>query len=549
MGLFNFGKDKKEAVSDVKTLEPKGEILTGYGAVTYGGHQPVIKKIWDGEKTSGELGVIIDNVPDFYRLRLRSLDAYVKTDIVKIIIDRKLQWVIGTGLKFEAEPNKEILKAEGIVLPENFYNLVESRFKTYFGSVNCDYSKEQSLHGIAWDCKMGADVGGDMLVVVRIENGYPNIQLISGEFVCTPLEYMIDPLPNGNYIENGIEFNERGEHVAYHVKKRSKDALIDEFERIVAKGEKTGLRLSWMVYGDKLSPDHKRGVPVISPILEKVNKIDRYTEAAISKAEQAANHVMAIEHADYSTGDNPFQDIIKAKFTKPNADGTETDSFGLSDSVANRLAISVSGTVTNLPPGASLKSFNTDIESNYGEFFEANFKNICASMGVPYEVALQSYNSNYSASRAAINGFGYIVDIDVDDISKQFYKPIYNIFLYTEVLRNKINLEGFLKAMITGDFMLIEAYSGCRFVGKKMPHIDPLKEVKAIRSALGDKSLGEEPLMSLEQATEQLGYGDWRENYEERQEEQEIINKTNVKDATISTIDNTGDPVGSQTEV
>jgi len=552
MGVFDFFK--KGADSETKIEEPKSEVITGNGGVFYGGgYQPIVSKVWDGEKTGGELGAVVKNVPDFYRLRLRALDAYTKTDIVKIIVDRKLQWIIGTGLKFEAEPNKTILEMEGIILPDDFYKITEARFKTFFGSVHCDFSKQQGLTGLAWDCKQGTYLGGDTLVVVRIENGYPTIQLISGEFVRTPINNLTSILDNGNYIECGVEYNDRGEHVAYHVKvldANDKSNLLGKYERIPAYGEKTGLRMAWLVYGEKLSQDHKRGVPEISQILEKVNKLDRYTEAAVSKAEQAANLVYSIEHdAQYGTGENPLADMVAKKFTKKLDDGTEKDGFALADGIANRVAQTTSGIALNLPPGAKLHDFNTNIETNYEQFFEANFKNACASMGIPYEVALQSYNSNYSASRAAINGFGYIIDIDIDDIATQFYKPIYRIFLYTEILRNKIEAPGYIKAINTNDFMVVEAYSNCRFVGRKMPHIDPLKEVKAVREALGDKLTGTPPLISLEQAAEMLNYGNWQENYEESQEEQTIINQKNVKDATIVTVDNSGTGVGSQTQV
>lgn len=37
--------------------------------------------------------------------------------------------------------------------------------------------------------------------------------------------------------------------------------------------------------------------------------------------------------------------------------------------------------------------------------------------------------------------------------------------------------------------MALEAYAQCRFTGKNMPHIDPLKEVKAISEALLGNSI------------------------------------------------------------
>ena len=135
---------------------------------------------------------------------------------------------------------------------------------------------------------------------------------------------------------------------------------------------------------------------------------------------------------------------------------------------------------------------------------------------------MQMYNSNYSASRAAINSFGYVVDLGRDKFSEDFYKPIYKLFLEVEVLKNKVPANGFISALQNNDFMIIEAYSQCRFIGKNMPHIDPLKEVKAIKEMI---DLG---IISREQATEDLNKGDWETNNEKIINENEIIFKPEI---------------------
>ena len=67
--------------------------------------------------------------------------------------------------------------------------------------------------------------------------------------------------------------------------------------------------------------------------------------------------------------------------------------------------------------------------------------------------------------------------------------------------------------------MALEAFTTARFQGLKMPHIDPLKEVKAVREMIAEN------LISKEQATEILNIGDWWENIEKINNEQEYINK------------------------
>ena len=83
---------------------------------TYGPSYPIVSRSFDGEKTLGELGVVVDSVIDYKRLRLRMYDSYLKTDTSKILVDKHVDWTIGSGLKLQSEPNETVLEMEGIIL-------------------------------------------------------------------------------------------------------------------------------------------------------------------------------------------------------------------------------------------------------------------------------------------------------------------------------------------------------------------------------------------------------------------------------------------------
>jgi len=82
-----------------------------------------------------------------------------------------------------------------------------------------------------------------------------------------------------------------------------------------------------------------------------------------------------------------------------------------------------------------------------------------------------------------------------------------------------LDSDGYDRAVATNDEMALEAYYSSRFVGKKMPHIDPLKEARAIRTLLKDDS----PLISREQAAEMANGGDWISNYNKYKKENSNI--------------------------
>ena len=469
---------------------------------------PILTDVWDGEKTPGELGSVYDTMPDHLKLRLRAYDMHLKTDIVRIITGKFFKWVVGSGLKLQSEVNQTVLGMYGISEDyPKFQKETEALFNLYAGSKYSDYNKKDWLHKKANDGFKTAFLGGDALCVIRFNQYGPNIQVIDGQQLCNPLD-----AGDGVTVRDGIEMNAKGEHIAFWVKVDGKL----EPKRIKAKG-KNGTLMAWMIYGEKARIDHHRGIPVISSILEKVAKLDRFVEASVSKAEQVANVVYSFEHNVDGTGE-----AINFS-SKVNTGKTKETSFEKSGRTANQMRQSTSNQVFNLPPGATLKSLSSQSETTFNEFFRAVFVTLCAAVDIPEEVALQKYEQNYSSSRAAINGWEHIIEIYRQEFAKKFYEPFYRAWLEWNILSGNIKSKGFITAINDNNYMALEAYFSARFTGKKMPHIDPAKEAKAIRILLGDEST---PLISYEQATEDMGKGSWEENYNKFiEEDKKIIKK------------------------
>jgi capsid protein len=503
----------------LNTPQPKEQkIESNFSSGDFSPWQPlVLNQAFDGEKTPGEMGAIVNLIPMHQALRARAYEADLKTDVIKIITGRFFKWVVGTGLKLQSEPNEVVLRSEGINDSLiDFRKITEARFQVYSGSTFSDYSHQTNLHERAEEAFRSAFLGGDCLIICRIENGVLNTQVIDGQEVVNPDKdsYYTDAKNAGNYIEQGIEISEKGEHVAYFVRMRKIKEI--SIERIVAKGKTTGRTFAWMLYGTKHRINHQRGIPQISSILEKVSKLDRYTEASVAGAEERAKIVYAVEHNRDSTGENPIIDAMKKNFNPGDA---IQDSYKLAETVTKNIKLTTEKMAFNMPIGSKLSMLDSTQELQYEPFFRGVFVQLCAAVDIPPEVALQQYNSNYSASRAAINGWGYIVDIYRKKFSNNFYKKIYALWLEVEILKGKIDAPGYLKASEEDNYMALEAYTSARFTGNNMPHIDPLKEVKAIREMLGDPANGIPPLINLDKASELLNQGDWLENLQKYLEE------------------------------
>lgn len=516
MAWWNRKSKKEEAVVETghPTTDPNSVHYIGGGNI---GYNPILFDVFDGEKNPGELGAVYDTLPDHIRLRLRAYDMNLKTDIVKIITGKFFKWVVGSGLKLQAEPNETVLGMSNVTEDyPTFKKEVEALFNLYASSKYSDYHSKDYLHEKASEAFKASFLGGDCLCVLRVDKFGPNIQVIDGQQVESPLDEINKA--TGNRIESGIELNKKGEHIAYWVRVKEDGATITH-KRIKAINSNGNL-MAWMIYGDKARIDHHRGVPVIASILEKVAKLDRYVEASVTKAEQTANVVYAFKHKINSTGENILKESLTAK--KDNGDGTSETIYEQNGKIAAMFRQSVNGQVLNLTPDSELDALSTENETTFNDFFRAIFVALCAAVDIPEEVALQKYEQNYSSSRAAINGWEHIVEIYRKKFAKKFYEPFYRLWLEHSILKGKIKSNGFLTSKLGGDFMAMEAYYSARFTGKKMPHIDPLKEAKAVAAMLGDTKT---PLISREQAAELLGAGDYNENIKKFVEEEANLPK------------------------
>lgn len=469
---------------------------------------------YDGEKNLGEIGPIRSYLPDYKALRARSWQSFLESDVTQIIMNRWITWVIGEGLTLQAEPNKKALEIMGITVDTNeFSEKVEALYSLYADARESDHARMQTKNEISSDVLKNAIIGGDCLVILRFENNTPTIQVVDGAHVETPLGKGSDTFPmkleNGNRIENGIELSSKNEHVAYYVKRAG---VLGVYDRVEARSPKTGLLMAFMVYGNRYRLDNHRGIPLISVVLETIKKLERYKEATVGSAEERQKIAYVIEHALGSTGENP----LLAQMAKVSGfDGNEnfpTDSAG--QDLANKIAATTNKQTFNLPIASQIKSLEGKGELYFKDFYTVNFDIVCACIGIPPNVAMGKYDANYSASRAAIKDWEHTLNVKRKMHSNQFEKHVYSFWLHIIILKNVVQAPGFLQAWLGGNWMGIEAYIKARFAGPNVPHIDPLKEVQAVRLKLGTTGAAL-PLTTLEHATRELNGGGSDENMEQ----------------------------------
>lgn len=496
---------------DQKAVAPRQPRPSAY----YEGHlygSGVYNLPYDGEKNPGELGPVINYTVNHDILRMRSWQLYLESEVCQTVIKRLSRWVIGNGLKLQAEPQKEALLSEKINIdPEQFNKVVESRFRLFANSRTADYANMKNLHDLADECFINTKVAGDMLVVLRYLNGV-KVELIDAAHIRTPLDAQFTggeyKSTNGNRIRNGIEMNKRGETVAYHV--RTATGLEVKSKRIPARGAGSGNLMAYMVSGQKYRKDSNRAMPLLSVVFETIKKMERYKEAMVGSAEERAKIAYFIIHGKNSSEEDPFADNILKKGDVRDTDNV-VDASAEGERVARTVQMTTNKTTVNMPMDADIKSLEADNELYFKDFITTLIDLVCAAVDIPPNVALSKYDSNYSASRAALKDWEHTLMVERKKFYDQFYLPIYWFWLDTEILSNKIDAPGYLQARSSRNIMALEAYRFARFVGANVPHIDPEKEVRAQRLALGQLA-DAIPLTTVEAATEALNNGDFKNN-------------------------------------
>jgi capsid protein len=539
MKIFGYDfsvKKEKKAEAPVEKYTSEHTYKEAFLELTRAGFGQSFVLPFNGEKNLGGIGPVESYFIDYDGFRCRSWKAYLDNGDAQTILRKHLLWAIGSGLKLNSEPAVKILKQYKInINAQEFNDVVEARFALFANSVESDYSGMQNLHQQSGTCFLDSKIGGDMLCILRTINDNLTLQLVDGEHLQNPFEgssYIQNANTEGNIIKNGIEINKYGAHVAYYVRSQglnkggTDDMTLDfETERIPAKSKSSGLDQAFLVRGLNYRKDNVRGIPLLAAVMETLAYMERYKEATLGSAEETAKIIYTVEHGPLSTGEDPMMSMAKI------ARGQQGDKMPIDadgNAVANKISVSTNKMAVNMPRDSHLKAFSGGKEIYFKDFYSVNAEAVCATVGIPYPVAMSKYDSSYSSSRAAIKDWEHTLNVVRKDFTYQFYSKIYAYWLDLEILKGNIDAPGYLEARLKGNTSVLAAYRCARFVGAAVPHIDPLKEVEASRAKLGATGV-DAPLSTVERETEALNSGESYGNIEQYALELKKIRDAGIK--------------------
>ncbi len=430
----------------------------------------------DGEKYPGGYGVTNLLAMDYWTLRARSVELFRTNIYARGILRRLVRNIINTGLFLEATPEPGILGIDEDTLAD-WSEAVENRFQLWEHSPElCDYRGRMSFGQLQQQAKLTALVAGDVLVVLHQDpvTGLPLVRLESGSSVQQPLATDLRLAP-GHKLCHGVELDAQERHVAYWILRHDAD-LRQRQERITAV-DASGRRKAWLVYGSDKLLDDVRGEPLLAIMLQSLKEIDRYRDAVQRKAALNAALAMFIKKTANVPGTRPITGgaVVRGTSATPGSSGTGTPrTFNFTEMLPGTV-------IDELAVGEEPQGFMPQgTDEKFADFESAIVYAISWMEEIPPEILTLSFNSNYSASQAALNEFKLFLNAKRMGWGNDFCQPIYVDWLLSETLAGRVQAQGLLDGWRDRKrYDALAAWTSADWCGAIKPSVDLVKMTTA----------------------------------------------------------------------
>ena len=464
-----------------------------------------------------------------YTLRQRCRALYMGAPIATAALKRMRTNIVGPGLRLKSTIDRDVLgmtKEQA----EAWQRKTQAEFALWANRKQaCDSTGVNNFYGLQQLVMLAWPMSGDVFALVKREETTPlmpyslRLHILEADRVRTPdvcggnlfaanLTKGKNP-DNGNIIHDGVEINENGAVVAYHIANTwpyQYDGEQTEFVRVAAYGEELGLPNILHIM-DSERPEQYRGVPYLAQAIEPLLQMRRYTEAEIMAA-VVQSYFTAFIKTEADPNSMPFNEAGGGDAEQVSHDANEYEMGP--------------GTMNVLAPGEDV-TFGSPTHPNTGfnTFMRALCEQVGACLEIPADLLMMAFNASYSASRAALleawKGFKMRREWLTDD----FCRPVYELWLTEAVARGRISAPGFLT-----DPLIRQAYLGSEWIGPSQGQLDPTKEVQAAVMAI------ENGLSTHEAEAVRINGSEYARNVDKLTVENELLRKANGGEVTTQNI-------------
>lgn len=433
-----------------------------------------------------------DTLSNLDLIRSRSRDLIRNNPTSKGVIDTIVSGVLGSGLRLIPAVDGKSLNI-GDEETENLNRTIENEFNLWADDLCCDTERTLDFYGLQQMFLNQQLANGDVFAILTARNiGAPYkfaINIIEADQCRTPFKNSFDKSCRG-----GVKKDEYGAPVSYFFHESGFN--VKEIAAYNNEGRRQVIH-----YFDKTRPGQSRGVPLLTPVMEQIKQLERYSGAELMAAVIAGMFTVFIQDGDFDNRGNGMAapSLRKSDGAKLN----ETD-----------IALAP-GAIVQLGEGKKIETVNpTRPNAQFQPFFEAIIKQISMGIGIPFEVLIKHFASSYSASQGALLEAWKYFRNRREKFARYFCAAVYERFFYEAVITGRIKAP-----LFETDPLVRKAYLSSEWIGPAKGMIDELKEIKAAAAKI---SAG---LSTRKIEAVKIGGNDWLRIAEQLSREEGIIKK------------------------
>lgn len=395
--------------------------------------------------------------------------AYHDSTLAKSIVDRYAMFGIGSGLYLEALPQAELLGKDPESLTDWVFD-VQRRFHLWAKSKDSNITESMTFYQLQKFNITSQQRDGEYFNRLFYVDG----KVKFGTFDPSQLE---EGREGKIIFDNGVHKNQYGAIDKYRIRIPSSNNT----SKVVVFPKYTSNNKPLIIHGFK--PDYSgqvRGISEIANILQECKLLSDYQIFELIKAGLHASINLWVKPAKDAPASNIFEGMTTnaGPLAEYESDEIPAEQDPNLDPITYKRmdeAIAFGGglSVMNLQGGEELKSFDPSSPNEAFSAFNKAIEDIVyPSINEPPEIGRLSFNSNYSASQAAILLFWVVLEIWRDELASDCFNIIYEAWLDNEIAQGRIKCPGW------SDPMLRKAWAYCEWTGRSKPHIDPVKHAQ-----------------------------------------------------------------------
>ncbi|NIO84657.1 MAG: phage portal protein [Candidatus Aminicenantes bacterium] len=423
---------------------------------------------WQTDDNSADESLL----PELPLIRSRCRDLYNNTPLATGALKRATTNTVGPGLVLQAQVRNKLLKISDEQADE-WERETEQRFNAWASSKDCDLTRTQNFYELQALAYLTTLMGGDCFTLMprKERPGLDSdlrLAVYEGDFVSNPNNTM-----DTKKIAGGVEIDAGGAPVAYHFTNQHPNSIYAmpiKWKRVPAHGALTKRRqVVHLFYRDR--PGLRRGVPFLHSVVESLKQLGRYSEAELMAAVVQAFFTVFVKQQ--LKGVDPLEQGIaeSQRITKPSERDADYNMYEMGH-----------GNVVGLDENEDVEFADPNRPSaKFAPFFEGMVRQIGSALEIPFEQLILHFTSSYSASRGALLEAWKFYRKSRLWLARNWCQPIYEEWLWEEVLNNRIQAPGFLD-----DNFKRYAWIGALWIGTGVGQIDPVKESKAASQKLDD---------------------------------------------------------------